>query len=329
MALKIRCTECRKKISVDDAFAGGICRCPYCKALVIVQGVAAEATGARPDAPISRPAEPAYRPDAPPGMPGLPQAPKPASQPLTHERVPMARPVKIQGIVSLILLAMMLTTIVVVIVLAVKYSGSGKAGATKTMPAASQGGGPAATVNPLARPQEGASMIAGMPLKSPVIFCVDAASGMRDTFDFARLMVLQSVKSMSPGDRFTVLVVTEEGPKFMGDNFSSPDLGKDSARRLLTAVSPAGATDLAPALQAALKRKPAMIVLLARKALDDATVTALAEQAHQQKCEICCVVMNGDREANDSMKKLALQSGGKSIAFKQSELEEFVNNLGE
>ncbi len=36
MALKIRCSECRKKMSVDEAFAGSIYRCPYCKSIVRV-----------------------------------------------------------------------------------------------------------------------------------------------------------------------------------------------------------------------------------------------------------------------------------------------------
>ena len=34
--MKIRCTDCSKKISIDDAFAGGVCRCPYCSTLVFV-----------------------------------------------------------------------------------------------------------------------------------------------------------------------------------------------------------------------------------------------------------------------------------------------------
>ena len=33
MAIKLRCAECRKKLSVDEGFAGGVCRCPYCKAI--------------------------------------------------------------------------------------------------------------------------------------------------------------------------------------------------------------------------------------------------------------------------------------------------------
>ena len=36
MSIKVRCTRCRRKLWVDDAFASGVCRCPHCKELFIV-----------------------------------------------------------------------------------------------------------------------------------------------------------------------------------------------------------------------------------------------------------------------------------------------------
>ncbi len=36
MAVKVRCSDCLKIIMVDQAFAGSMCRCPYCKAIVAV-----------------------------------------------------------------------------------------------------------------------------------------------------------------------------------------------------------------------------------------------------------------------------------------------------
>ena len=52
MAIKVRCTGCRKRISVDEAFAGGVCRCPYCGA---TSSVPSSAGGGRPG----------FRPDVP------------------------------------------------------------------------------------------------------------------------------------------------------------------------------------------------------------------------------------------------------------------------
>ncbi len=78
MAIKIRCADCRKRISVDQGFAGGMCRCPYCKAIVLVPDSAAKRGGtglsgltgsgllgrsrsepsARPTSPNARPTNP-------------------------------------------------------------------------------------------------------------------------------------------------------------------------------------------------------------------------------------------------------------------------------
>ncbi len=53
MPLRLQCPECQKRIVVDEAFAGGVCRCPDCKALVRVPGQIGEAApnGPRPEAP--------------------------------------------------------------------------------------------------------------------------------------------------------------------------------------------------------------------------------------------------------------------------------------
>ena len=69
MAVRIRCSECHKKIAVDEAFAGSMCRCPYCKSIVIVpqeiSASEAHTTPARPAAP-GRPSSPG-RPSKPGG----------------------------------------------------------------------------------------------------------------------------------------------------------------------------------------------------------------------------------------------------------------------
>jgi len=60
MAVRIRCSECSKKISVDEAFAGSMCRCPYCKSIVVVpKRVALQGEAKlRPSRPLSRPGKP-------------------------------------------------------------------------------------------------------------------------------------------------------------------------------------------------------------------------------------------------------------------------------
>jgi len=38
MTVNTSCSGCGKKISVNAVFAGGMCRCPYCRSLVFVPG---------------------------------------------------------------------------------------------------------------------------------------------------------------------------------------------------------------------------------------------------------------------------------------------------
>ena len=78
MTLTLNCPQCQQEITVDAAFAGGVCRCPSCKAQVVVPGQIGECNAAdnsgRPDAPIgtsqpqTKPAEPVPLTSSRPGM---------------------------------------------------------------------------------------------------------------------------------------------------------------------------------------------------------------------------------------------------------------------
>lgn len=93
MAVKIRCSECRKKISVDEAFGGSMCRCPYCKAIIMVPQLDRPAGGGNGR---TRPGRPGGRP----GRPAAPRARKPGqssglsnvtgSRPIVTDQSPQA-----------------------------------------------------------------------------------------------------------------------------------------------------------------------------------------------------------------------------------------------
>ncbi len=73
MALRIRCSQCQKKISVDEAFAGSMCRCPYCKMIIRVprapeSGPAGHPRPSRPGTRPERPSQPQARPHVGSGL---------------------------------------------------------------------------------------------------------------------------------------------------------------------------------------------------------------------------------------------------------------------
>ncbi|MCD4699389.1 MAG: hypothetical protein K8R91_02305 [Phycisphaerae bacterium] len=97
--MKIRCQQCHKKIVTDEGFAGGLCRCPYCRAITMVSGGRAINRAARPDSPNE-------------------VAASQTRQVKSDEAVPLAKPVVIQGIARMVLVGFVLFLLVVVILIA-------------------------------------------------------------------------------------------------------------------------------------------------------------------------------------------------------------------
>jgi hypothetical protein len=304
MAIKIRCQDCKKKISIDEAFAGGMCRCPYCKALVYVEDAAGgrgkSSGGARPTAPTHRPPAPGQ---AAPAL-AHPHAAAEAGTPVDVEHVPMARPVKIQGIITIVLLVLLVFMVGGGIAMALIYL----PGERNTVP-------PPPETQPVTidkTPEHGPGVV-DIRIAAPVIYVMDGGSGMGSAFDGARIMVLKSVESLGDG-KFNVVAAGEGGDKVILPGLTAG--GKGAALKLtptLQEVVPTGAADISRAITAAIAMKPKTIVLFTRKAVDDPA--GLAGQAKAQGTVIHTIVLNGDSEAIESMKKLAEDTGGQTRTF--------------
>jgi hypothetical protein len=115
MAIRIICTQCEKQISIDSAFAGGICRCPYCKALVKVKKITKTGddveSQSRPEAPPSRYDSLTEAPNA--GRPVI------ESRPIAPQNLSIldARPVLFQGISGFVLVGIALAAILIAVAL--------------------------------------------------------------------------------------------------------------------------------------------------------------------------------------------------------------------
>ena len=307
MAMKIRCTECRKKISIDEAFAGGMCRCPYCKALVFVPeekfgapvGGRAVAPGARPDAPQARPEAPGMRP----AEPGAAAPAGAVAAEADHEHIPMARPVKIQGIITIVLLVLLLLMVAGGVVITLMYIQPKKP--SIDVPD-EQGQGPG-LVQVAKEPRVGKAI----KLSSPVVYVLDGTSSMRVTFDMGRVLLLKSVESLRDKVTFNVLLCREDEDRWLSPDFQAGGpAGSKAVEEFLLGTAPSGASDIPRALKAALEKKPKAIVLIARKEVDDAN--SVAGEAKNQGVVIHTIAVDGDPSVNASMKKLSEQTGGQS-----------------
>ncbi len=84
--MRIRCFDCRKKIQIDEAFAGGICRCPFCKSMISVP------QKKRKNKCPERPLEPSAKADS---------SNLQAQKSIQPEQIPIADPAKFVGILKL------------------------------------------------------------------------------------------------------------------------------------------------------------------------------------------------------------------------------------
>lgn len=310
MAIRTKCDKCGKQISVDDAFAGGVCRCPYCKTLVMVQAVGG------PVGTSSRPQAPAGRPDAP-------QADL-ADAPVHHdENVPMAKPVRLQGIMTLLLAAIILAMVIGGVVVAMQLRKNGGKTPSTALPAV----GDAPFVPPEVPDEE------GLKVATPVVYCIDTASSMKEMYDYAVAMTRLSIRALKEDEKFSVMLcvggTADDDASWQQFLPAQPrgggPQGENAIKGDLELIDHSGASDIGRSLKAAIATKPKTIVVFARKKVNSALETAKLARDHGIR--IITVALNADNEAIKSLALLARITGGQSHVYSYGQLQEWLTGV--
>jgi hypothetical protein len=247
----------------------------------------------------------------------------------------MAKPVKIQGIVTLILfglMALMLAGAVVVAVLVVgqhaKENGlmapdgstggvgqgsSGEQGPSPNPQTPFQGRqGPSASPATPAAAISGPSVVWAIKIAPPVVYVIDGGASMADTYDAAFGWTRGSIKTLAPDQKFSVVVAGASQDSKMGDFVGGGSAGVGAAKAFFDEVHAGyGASNLARAIDAALALKPATIVIFCRKAIPVET----AEKAKAGGVKIVGIGMDAGSDVMDSLTELAKQTGGEVKAL--------------
>ena len=325
MSITIRCTGCGKKISMDEGFAGGACRCPYCREIVLVGGATAPAAGVRPQAPVDRPEGPDE-----PAAAGPAEAPVMAEV-ISHGEVPMARPVRLQGILTLVLLGLLLAMVAGAIVLALQFANNKETIAynpdgsriIKTTTGAAASSAPVVQDNPFSTPAPAAgAAVAGLRITAPVIYCIDCGGSMKETFDYARFMARVSIRSLKNADKFSIYLSCQGEDKILeGDYHQGGPAGELGVRDFLE-NRPSGQADIKRTLLAAIDKKPRTIVLLRRDGVAD--MTDLIAQAVAKNVSIVVVGLASGQTAAQSLEDLAKSTHGASAIFTEQDLDAFT-----
>ena len=326
MAIKIRCSECDKRIVIDEAFAGGVCRCPFCTAIVMVPGGDGGEDVVRPGAPIERPAEPGSEPV---------QAEVPTK--VAPSSVPMARADRTMTFMAAGTVALLVLVLAGAIVMVVLTSSKPPAPVAQNEAAPTLQNEPASAVKgPAADPFKtvikGPAIAGDIQLVPPIVYVLDGGQVMTDVFDKAVAVTRVSVLTLGANDKFTVLVSASESDSSTdaeppagapANKAASGPVDKPVARTTGSDLVlpggfiaggtknegafgewirgyqgidvPNGKTDIIASLDAALRLKPRTIVLFTLKDLCDEKgdllpeVASLATRAKSQRTAVVCI----------------------------------------
>ena len=275
--ISITCTSCKAVLTMDDAFAGGVCRCQHCGT---IQTVPAKPRPQRP-----QPAQAAFqeRVGAKPSPAGLNElAEAVASSGLartglkSQKPAPAATPVAPQDqrdrrkkLLPFLLIGAGALVVLLGILIVVLWP---------------KGNAPAGPRPPGSVAEQGPSFC-GVPLRANrVIYLLDRGNAVGDNFDALKHACYSSVEQLGPDRQFQVILwdnsdsdtAKVEYPRDALHNATSSEL--DRLRRDFQDVVATGASHLAGALREALDRKPDVIVIATAKPdLDDDDTSALHE----------------------------------------------------
>jgi phage FluMu protein Com len=330
MAIRIRCSECSKKISIDEAFAGGACRCPYCKAIMMVPGDGKEASSARPSAP---------RPDSPDAV--VAGAARPAVAPT---EVPMADRVRIQSYAAVVVIGLLLlATVAGVIVLALSLGSKEKKNDQKKNE-------PPKTLvdvaNPFETKVEGASIASDVKITTPIVYVIDCGASMQRMIDLSSKIVRVSVRTLGPQGKFTVIMALSEetpghpptgtvklpsGSVMLENGFvNGGKPGEKTAAKFMSDLEEVeycghGVVDVVPSIKSALAMNPKTVVVFTNKEINGAE--ELIASAQKAGIKLVTMGMETDDLVRESLQKLSDGAKSETRAYTLPQLMSWVEKF--
>ncbi|MGB7156663.1 MAG: hypothetical protein WBD40_01275 [Tepidisphaeraceae bacterium] len=339
--ISITCTNCQAALSIDDAFAGGVCRCQHCGTIQTVpskkkNGLSGTAAGLgvktsktlyqkRPrEAGVGTGLDELAEAVTSSGLTGSGLSARasrpPGSAPRTGAAAAKNNMTMLVGIAAIVIIAVLVTMLVM--------TRGRDPGGTST---ANRTGGASQTgpQSPGAPANAGEPSFAGVKLDHPsVIYVLDRGSSISEPFGSLKQAALKSIESLGPERRFQIL---------FWDNAQDPGTfppllayatGANIAnvRRQTEDVYAFGATDAAPALTKAISQRPAAIVLVTAKGadLDDTFVDMVKGAKKDVPVAIHTFAVGGSGQST-ALKTVAAMTGGEYRELTSAELSRFGN----
>ena len=357
--ISINCTNCQALLEMDDAFAGGACRCQYCGT---IQTVPSHLKGSG-DAPAAPP-QPSYRRTGRHGGTGLDELPDTVSgQGLSaadlqagiyggHAGTATAAPAPVDyarpqtrrkgnktllwvliGVGALAILALAAWLAIPIGPAPIVKPGT----STRTVPGPVVVGGGGTEQSVTAGPvDDGADAsvpqsphFLGLDLRnaSGVVYVLDRGSATAQNFDALKAATYRSVESLGSGKKFAILFWDTESSQGVG----YPDAGLaeattanvEAAALRFEDVVGWGRTDPVAALQRAAERKPSDVIFVTGKADDlPEELTATVEQLFKGTAHVHTVALVEDYGA--VLQQMKDKTGGTYKVVSAPELGRFA-----
>ncbi len=328
--IQLTCANCRNTLEVDDAFAGGVCRCQHCGTIQTVPK-----PGARPRNPGSPNASPAAAEEpkalyqvksrtgmssAPSGLEELAEVVHSSglSSGLAHRstrNITTASPAQQKAASRSMLIAFVIgfgiiTVISVIVVMFVFF---------KSNPADSS-----APPTGLAALPTSPSFYKTDLSADKVIYCIDRGSATANYFNLIKTLTSKSVQSLGGDRRFAVILWnngSDDAYPRSGSSFATPD-EVDKLKKWFDDVPTGRATSIDSAIKAAAEQSPGEIVILTAKSdqLEGSDFAAVVLNAVKGKTIAVHTFTLGDSPAGDPLKRIALDTKGKFTHIKPADI---------
>lgn len=327
--IQLICSKCHAELTVDDAFAGGVCRCQHCGTIQTVpkqtksKRDAGPATSktiyTKPEAgkPASR-SELEALADAVSTSSGL------SSKRLRQKTVDYATPGEKKRPTWIVWAAV---GAVVLIALALGLAVVGRSSVTVSVLPATRtpvSGGASALPVAATVPQ-----FLGVPVDAPsIIYILDRGSGASDWFSYLLEATFRSTATLG-GDRKFQIVFWSNGEDEPAFPSGGPEFATDStvaaARKALDSLEARGQTDPMPAIKRALAKRPDVIVIATGKGtqLDSSFTSQVMSLRGDAKTRIDTFNI-ADSDIGSALSELSKQTGGTATPISEDELKRFA-----
>ena len=346
--IRINCTNCKAQLSIDDAFAGGVCRCQYCGTIQTVpkhlKGDAGSGVVAKAASSASNPKALYQNKSRAEGIPssgldeianaiatssGLSRSALTSSQrlgksgdlepPGLDATPPKNRTLQILTI-SAVAIVLLLGVIIGVLL---RGGGSNTPVAPGTPQTSGANPGPGASGATAPPTATAAPMFLGQKLAEPtVIFVLDRGDANREELEYLKIAVVNTLRTFRPDQKFQIVfwkVDSEKDPRVIPKSLSAATADVISATSTaLDDVFAFGSTKPQAALSKAFAAKPAALVIASAKPVSDDFSKLVMDARKDSTAKVYCFSLNAP-PSRKQMSDLAQKTGG---AYREVPLEE-------